>query len=80
MKIRCKFTCIKVAKNFHNKDDFTWEYEFIAVYSGSEENKKYWKYTPSGNLKFSSMNNAEFEVGKEYYIDIILANELVEST
>lgn len=42
------------------------------VCTGSEENKQFWKYTPSGSIELS-INNTEaskqFEVGKEYYID-----------
>ena len=44
-----------------------------AVYSGSEENKQFFKWTPSGNLVFGTINEdalAMFEPGKEYYLDI----------
>lgn len=46
---------------------------FSAVYSGSEENDKFFKATPGGHLDLFTVNK-EFadtiELGKEYYIDI----------
>jgi hypothetical protein len=47
-----------------------------AVTSGSEENKSFWKYTPSGTIQMTISNPnaaAEFEDGQEYYIDFTLA-------
>jgi hypothetical protein len=46
------------------------------VIDGSEENKKFWEYTPVADFNFGTSNLAaveQFEVGKEYYVDIILA-------
>jgi hypothetical protein len=43
------------------------------VTSGSDENKSFWKWTPSGELKFQCLNEAaveQLELGAEYYIDI----------
>ena len=43
-----------------------------AVYSGSEENKRFFKYTPAGTVQLATVNAAaaaQFEVGKEYYLD-----------
>lgn len=42
------------------------------VNGNSEENKQFFKYTPSGRIELSILNQAaaaQFEVGKEYYID-----------
>ena len=51
--------------------------ELVAVVSGSEENKSFSKYTPSGSLKLSIDKATDaynaFEVGKEYYIDFTKA-------
>lgn len=36
------------------------------------ENKVFWKYTPAGELRLSTINKAasdQFELGKEYYLD-----------
>jgi hypothetical protein len=46
------------------------EVELAAVYDGSEENKKYFRYTPNGKISFGILNQdaaAIFELGKEYY-------------
>lgn len=43
-----------------------------AVTSGSEENKSFWKYTPSGEIQMTISNPAavaQFVEGQEYYID-----------
>jgi hypothetical protein len=45
-----------------------------AVTDGSEENKSFWQYTPVGNFSMSCVNpNVNFEQGKEYYLDISIA-------
>jgi len=61
--VRAKFHC-------HNKDNNT---VFLdPVYQGSEENKKFWEYTPAGQITLTTTNKSaldQFEVGKEYYVD-----------
>ena len=50
--------------------------EMRPVTSGSEENKAFYKYTPSGSLSLQVLNDnvvGKFVVGKEYYIDITAA-------
>jgi hypothetical protein len=45
---------------------------FSPVFTGSEENKQFWAATPAGDLRLMSANeaaSAQFEVGKEYYLD-----------
>jgi hypothetical protein len=45
---------------------------FSPVYTGSEENREFFKWTPGGTVQFNVMNEAaaaKFEVGKEYYLD-----------
>ena len=47
-----------------------------AVTGTSEENNDFFKWTPAGQITLSTVNDraaAEFEVGKEYYVDFILA-------
>lgn len=70
--VRCKFRCESVHKRLDTGKEkrFLYQFEFYAVYEGSEENKKYFAYTPSGNLKVGSFRDDLFEPGKEYYIDI----------
>lgn len=70
--VRCKFSC------FQNSEVRLGEHtiRLHPVYQGEGENKLFWKYTPAGMLEFQSTNDEaskQFEVGKEYYIDIIEA-------
>lgn len=47
------------------------------VTSGSEENKTFWEYTPSGRLEMQITNGAaldQFKPGQQYYIDFTPAN------
>jgi hypothetical protein len=70
MKVRAKFVCVGI------EDQPTYEQKvvsFSAVVSGSEENKSFAKYTPSGNVQMyisyeTEASNA-FEQGKEYFLD-----------
>lgn len=42
------------------------------VTQGSEENREFYQYTPSGNIDLGTVNQQAadyFEFGKEYYID-----------
>ena len=73
--VRCKFSCNSVVKRLENRKEkrFVYTYEFSVVYSGSEENNKYFAYTPSGQLNVGSFKDDLFEPGKEYFIDITLA-------
>ena len=51
----------------------------VPVFNGSEENKMFWKYTPSGKVDINMNEGVEaadyFEVGQEYYIDFTLASK-----
>ena len=70
-KVRAKFTCNSVTKYKSGWGDFPnhYNFEFSAVSSGSEENKKFFAATPSGTVKLSALKEDLFEVGKEYYLD-----------
>ncbi len=44
---------------------------FVPVYTGSEENKRFFAATPSGSLTFSTVNKAaaeSIEEGKDYFV------------
>lgn len=44
---------------------------FSVVYSGSEENKEFFKYTPGGIINFNVVRKEvadKYEIGKEYYV------------
>jgi len=55
----------------------------VPVTNGSEENKTFWKYTPSGKLEMWMNEGVEaagmFTIGQEYYIDFSPAIEPVKS-
>lgn len=67
MSVRAKFRCASVEHG---------SVKLEAVTSGSEENKTWAKYTPSGQLSMQIDNPAaleQFSVGGEYYLDITKA-------
>lgn len=67
--VRCKFTCLKKS----TFPDGACSVEMQPVYNGSEENKKFFSATPSGQIYLGIINpvaSKQFEEGKEYYIDI----------
>lgn len=73
-KVRAKFTC-----NFKiiNQENGQAEVGFNPVYTGSEENKDFWKYTPSGSIAMTITNSQafdRFETGREYYVDFTPAD------
>lgn len=45
--------------------------ELMPVTTGSEENKSFWKYTPSGKIELNLSNEAvvDFKIGQAYYVD-----------
>ena len=50
---------------------------FYAVTDNSPENKTFWKYTPSGEFHFITVNEAAakmFKFGHEYYVTLRDAN------
>jgi hypothetical protein len=55
------------------KDEKTGQVCFGPVYSGSQENEQFFRYTPTGDIRFFTLNPAalsSFEMGKEYYVDL----------
>lgn len=66
---RLKFRCVSVT---HAEGD-AFTVELAPVTSGSPENVSFYKWTPSGTIKFSTINAsaaAQFKVGEAYYIDL----------
>lgn len=72
--VRCKFRCDS-KRTFISNNKTLYDYIFSAVYGGSndasDENKKFWEWTPSGQFNVSTVKDGQFEPGKEYYLDII---------
>lgn len=68
MPVRCKFVCsFKEGQSVH----------FSPVYSGSEENQRFFQATPGGQIAFYTVNQSaldQFEQGKEYYVDFTPAS------
>jgi hypothetical protein len=65
--MRCKVVCSY--KQILNGET---QLFFNPVYSGSEENKQFFKYTPGGQISLNVVNPPvadRFEDGKEYYVD-----------
>jgi hypothetical protein len=66
--VRCKFACTGKVKVAEDNTSIT----LSPVYSGSDENKEFWKWTPGGSIQFYTINEKaaeQFELGKEYYVD-----------
>jgi len=69
-------TRVKMALHYKDKRQDTLLLQFGVVYSGSEENKKFFQYTPGGQLSFYAVRpelDEQFVLGREYYIDIFEA-------
>lgn len=77
MSIRAKFRLFKYETTRMTPNGRTDKVEirtlfFSAVYDGSEENEKFFAFTPSGEIRLGVVNPVawkQFELDKEYYID-----------
>jgi hypothetical protein len=66
MSVIAKFSCSHITDFGNSK-----EVNLQPVINGSEENKSFSLYTPSGSIKLNITNPdafSQFEVGKEYLI------------
>lgn len=66
-QVRAKMVCVSVAPT---GDTFT--VRLSPVVGGSEENERFYKYTPGGTVSLEVLNEetaAHFEPEKEYYVD-----------
>jgi hypothetical protein len=72
MSVRAKFTCYeKIPATAPDCDGG--QVKLRAVIDGSAENEAFFHYTPYGELSMGTINQAafdQFEVGKQYYLDI----------
>lgn len=69
--VRCKFRCESKTETTNG-----FKIEMVPVTSGSPENDSFFKWTPYGKLEIGTINEdsaKQFEVGKEFYIDIAVA-------
>lgn len=68
-RIRAKFRCLRVTEKWNEM----WVIDLGPVMQGnsnSEENKKFWEASPSGECELSFWGKPEFKAGDYYYIDM----------
>jgi hypothetical protein len=71
---RAKFACREIVPSVEGVTIL-----LEAVTSGSPENREFFKYTPSGQIRMGVIGNEvarQFEVGREYYVDFTPAPEM----
>ena len=69
--VRAKFRCNEVTATESGK-----KVVLLPVTTGSKENQNFFRWTPFGRIEMGIMNDtaaAEFEPGKEYYVDFTKA-------
>jgi hypothetical protein len=69
--VRAKFYVVSVKKTKF-MDGLGSVVELTPVINGSDENKEFYKWTPSGRIELGTINEEaakQFEIGKEYYVD-----------
>lgn len=75
--VKLKFRCHFKEEYKDNEGNITGvNIKLHPAYGDSEENKMFWKYTPSGEISFYTNNVGaanQLEQNKEYYIDIYRA-------
>lgn len=75
MSVRAKFRVVSLKQTHLNMSTGTeigTVVELLPVTSGSDENKEFYKWTPSGKIELGTLNESAakaFEIGKEYYVD-----------
>lgn len=70
MKVRSKMKCESIELRADGEGGTV---RLTPVTGGSPENETFYRWTPGGGLTLSTINNlacAEFELGKEFYVDI----------
>jgi hypothetical protein len=71
---RAKFKIASVTKTASfNEGKFHYEVKGYPVTGNTDENKKFYESTPSGELRLGGLNEEvanQFEPGKEYYLTI----------
>jgi hypothetical protein len=78
--VRAKFVVTEIARNKYGQEEQQ-SIRMQAVTSGSEENKKFFRWTPSGKIELNTVNpeaGNQFELGKEYYIDFTIVEEVTK--
>lgn len=70
ISVKAKFICQTKtqSKNWNPSPEFLYDYKFVVVTSGSEENKEFFASTPSGEITIRSVREDLYTPGKEYYM------------
>jgi len=81
--IRCKFVCDSITKQKGWAGaEFVYDAKFSAVTGHgavpNSENAKFFAATPSGQLSVGSLKADNFDVGREYYLDLTAADTQTE--
>ena len=78
MKVRCKFLCTETgeSKGWNTEHPILHRAKLIPVTGNSEENKKFFAATPSGEFNVGTISDKHFQVGEQYFIDITEAKEV----
>jgi hypothetical protein len=70
--VRAKFRVQDISKTSNGPGQTCTTIRLLPVTSGSDENKRFWQYTPAGEIKLTTTNDeaaAEFLLNQEFYID-----------
>lgn len=76
MSVRAKFKLDSYETSLQGVEECR-SLKLSAVYSGSEENKEFFKFTPYGRIELGTVNKGaweKFELGKEYFVDFTPAS------
>lgn len=71
MSVRAKFKVETITQNESGSN-----VKLVPVVSGSEENEKFFRYTPFGAIEIGTVNKdaaAQFSPGDEFYVDFTKA-------
>ena len=74
--VRAKFTVIAIERSKAYDGREVQTIKLRPVTDGSDENKEFFAYTPSGSIELGTVNAeaaGEFELGKQYYVDFTAA-------
>lgn len=77
MPVRAKFKVNSIDRQLSYEGKELQTIKLSPVTTGSEENKQFYAYTPSGHIDLGTVNAEaaqQFELGKEYYVDFTPAN------
>jgi hypothetical protein len=78
MTVRAKFMVRAIERSmWGNRDQNLVTVKLVPVTTGSEENKQFYDASPSGSMELGVLNasaSAQFELGKEYYVDFTRAD------